>query len=90
MIYTNAKLIYSKIRRQAMTNIYYVEYDTTNPGSFVLDVPQGRVWLLLITQTPALFWVKGEMREYPAHSAVLYPPLQKVYYRGCTDKYIDD
>ena len=74
-----------------MTNIYYVDCDTSHPGSFVFDIPEGHdCWLLLLTQTPALFWVNGEMNEYPSHSAILYPPHQKIYYRGCSDKYIND
>lgn len=91
MIYTNTKLIYSKIRGITMTNIHYVGCDAIHPSSFVFDIPKGHdCWLLLLTQTPALFWVDGEIKEYPAHSCVLFHPHQKIYYRACTDKYIND
>jgi AraC-like DNA-binding protein len=74
-----------------MTNIHYVEYDATHPYSFVFDIPQGHdCWLLVITRTPALFWVNGQIKEYPAHSAILYPPHNKIYYRACAEKYIND
>lgn len=74
-----------------MTNILYVGCNATHPDSFVFDVPKGHdCWLLLLTHTPALFWVNGEIKEYPAHSSVLFHPHQKIYYRACGDKYIND
>lgn len=74
-----------------MTNILYVGCNSTHPDNFVFDVPKGHdSWLLLLTQTPALFWVDGEIKEYPAHSSVLFHPHQKIYYRACGDKYIND
>jgi AraC-like DNA-binding protein len=74
-----------------MTNIFYIEYDAAHTNNFVFDIPEGHdCWLLLLTQTPALFWVNGEIKEYPAHSAVLFRPHQKIYYRACADKYIND
>lgn len=74
-----------------MTNIHYVETDATHTNNFVFDIPQGHdCWLLVITQTPAIFWVNGEIKEYPAYSAILYQPHQKIYYRACDEKYIND
>lgn len=74
-----------------MTHIYYVEYDATHPDNFVFDMPGGHdCWLLVLTQTPAQFWVNGEMKEYPANCAVLYPPHHKILYRACTDRYAND
>lgn len=74
-----------------MANIYYVEYDATHPASFVFDMPGGHdCWLLVLTQTPAQFWVDGHMTEYPANSAVLYPPHHKILYRACSDRYVND
>lgn len=71
-------------------NIHYVECDMTHAEDFVVDVPSGYHWLLVITKTPAQFWVDGVIREYPAHSAVLYRPSQKVYYRACAEQFIND
>jgi AraC-like DNA-binding protein len=74
-----------------MTKIYYIGCDAAHPDSFVFDIPEGHdCWLLLHIKTPALFWVNGELKEYPAHSAVLFHPHQKIYYRACADKYIND
>jgi AraC-like DNA-binding protein len=74
-----------------MTNIYYVETDATHSNSFTFDIPKGHdCWLLIITKTPALFWVNDEIKEYPAHSAIFYQPNQKIYYRACADKYINN
>jgi AraC-like DNA-binding protein len=91
MIYTNEKLIYSQIRRLTMTKIHYAGCDSAHPSSFVYDIPEGHdFWLLVITKTPALFRVNGEIKEYPAHCAVLYPPHHKIYYQACGDTYIND
>lgn len=74
-----------------MTTIYYIEYDASHPNGFVFDVPEGHdCWLLVITKTPAQFWVEGEMKEYPANYAILYPPHHKILYRACTDQYINN
>ncbi len=74
-----------------MTFIHYVEYDAAHQENFVFDIPEGHdCWLLVITQTPALFIVNNEIKEYPAHSAILYRPHQSIYYRACGEKYIND
>lgn len=73
-----------------MAYIHYVEYNTAHAGNFVLDVPVGHHWLLVVTKTPAQFWVNGGLKEYPAHSAILYRPQQKVYYRACTEHFVND
>lgn len=74
-----------------MTNIFFVGYDAVHTDNFVFDIPEGHdCWLLVHTHTPALFWVNNELKEYPAHSAVLYQPHQKIYYRACVDQYIND
>ncbi|WP_159882187.1 helix-turn-helix domain-containing protein [Paenibacillus puerhi] len=73
-----------------MAHIHFVECNTTHTSNFVIDVPVGYHWLLVITKTPAQFWVDGGLKEYPAHSAILYAPLQKVYYQACADHYIND
>lgn len=51
-------------------------------GTFTIHVPAGTQWLLVMTKTPALFRVEGELRPYPAHSAVLYRPGQSVHYEA--------
>lgn len=73
-----------------MALIHYVECNTTHASNFVVDVPAGAHWLLVITKTPALFWVHSGLKQYPAHSVVLYQPQQKVYYQACTGQFIND
>jgi AraC-like DNA-binding protein len=74
-----------------MIHIRYVEYDTTHLDDFVFDIPEGHdCYLLVLTQTPAVFLVDNEFKEYPANCAVLFKPNQKIYYRACMDKYIND
>lgn len=74
-----------------MNHIRYVEYDAMHKESFVFDVPEGHdCWLLIITQTPAIFYVDNEYRKYPPNSAVLYKPSQKIYYRACENQYVND
>lgn len=73
-----------------MTHIYHVECNTTHKHPFVVDVPIGFHWLLVVTKTPFEVWVDGEIKTYPAHHAVLFRPPQKVYYRACTDYYINN
>lgn len=73
-----------------MTIIHYVESGTTHADPFVVDVPKGWHWLVVMTKTPAQFLVDGELKTYPAHCAVVYPPSQRVHYRACTEHYIND
>ncbi|MCM3633737.1 helix-turn-helix transcriptional regulator [Paenibacillus camelliae] len=73
-----------------MTHIYYVECNRTHASDFVIDVPVGYHWLLVMTKTPAEFWVDGTLQQYPAHSAILYRPQQKVYYKACADEFTND
>lgn len=73
-----------------MTNIHYIGCNTTHDSPFAIDIPVGNHWLLVITKTPALFWVNGELTEYPSHSAVLYRPQQKIYYQACPPLFIND
>lgn len=74
-----------------MTTIYYVGYDMAHPDDFVYDIPEGHeFWLLILTHTPAEFWVHGEIKEYPAHCAVLFPPRRKILYRACSDRFAND
>lgn len=64
-----------------MNQIYYVGYDATHPEDFIYDVPEGfHNYLLVITTTAALFRIDGVISEYPAHTAMLYPPGHAIWY----------
>lgn len=73
-----------------MTKIYFAESHVEHERNFEIDVPEGSHWLLVLIKTPAEFWVNGEIKEYPAHSVILYRPTQKVYYRACNEFFIND
>lgn len=74
-----------------MILIDYTEYDACHSEDFVFDIPKGHdCWLLLLTQTPAVFFVDGECRKYPPNCAILYRPGQKIYYRACAESYAND
>ena len=74
-----------------MNHIRYVGYDAIHKDDFVFDMPEGHdCWLMLLTQTPAIFFVNNSFKEYPSNCAVLYKPNQKIYYRACSDRYAND
>lgn len=74
-----------------MNHIRYIGYSAVHPGNFIFDVPSGHdCWLLLLIHTPAFFFVNGTLREYPAKSAILFPPWHKIYYRACSGQYEND
>lgn len=45
---------------------------------------------MVLTHTPAFFRVDGSLQEYPAKSAVLFPPFSPIYYCACGDRYEND
>lgn len=74
-----------------MNQIRYIGYDIKHDADFVFDLPNGHdCWLLLLTHTPAHFLVDGELTEYPAYSAVLFPPNQQIYYSASRSIYEND
>lgn len=74
-----------------MNKIRYVEYDASHKDTFVFDVPEGHdCWLLVITQTPAIFLVGDEYRTCQPNTAILYGPYQRIYYRACDKHYVND
>lgn len=74
-----------------MNHIRYIGYDIKHDANFVFDLPNGHdCWLLLLTHTPAYFYVNGRIEEYPAYSAVLFPPNQKIYYAASQSIYEND
>lgn len=74
-----------------MIHIDYADYDSSHSKDFVFDIPDGHdCWLLLLTQTPAVFFVEDDYKEYPPNCAILYKPKQKIYYRACGNRYAND
>ncbi len=74
-----------------MNHIYFAGYDAQHPDDFIFDVPEGYdCYLLLLTTTPARFWVNGQTEEYPAHCAILYPPRRRIWYGASGQPYGND
>ena len=74
-----------------MNHIYFAGYDAQHPDDFIFDIPEGYdCYLLLLTTTPARFWVNGRTEEYPAHCAILYPPRHKIWYGASVQPYGND
>lgn len=71
-----------------MTEIHYGGYDALHQNNFTYDIPDGLdSYLLIVTTTPAVFYVNGEIIEFPAHTAALYPPYHKIWYGALEDTY---
>ena len=71
-----------------MNQIYFVGYDAIHKNDFVYDVPNGfNSYLLVLTTTPAIFRINGLLKEYPAHTAILYPPNYSIYYGAANQEY---
>ncbi len=73
-----------------MNQIHFVGYEGIHSEDFKYDIPEGfNFYLLVITTTPALFRVQGKVMEYPAHTAVLYPPNHEIWYAADNQPYVD-
>lgn len=71
-----------------MNQINYVGYDAVHPNDFIYNVPEGfHNYLLVVTTTPALFQIDGTISEYPAHTAILYPPDCPIWYGAAQKPY---
>ena len=66
------------ITEDIMTNIEYMGCEYVEPCDYIFDVPIGKYYLILITHTPAVFWVDGKITEYPGKCGIMFHPHQKV------------
>jgi len=73
-----------------MTNIEYMGCEYVEPCDYIFDVPIGKYYLILITHTPAVFWVDGKITEYPGKCGIMFHPHQKVLYGASGGKFIND
>lgn len=74
-----------------MLEIDFIGYDGTHPAGFVYGLPKGhQSYLLLLTATPAEFFLNDEFRRFPAGTAILYSPGSFVLYRACEETYVND
>ena len=74
-----------------MLEVLYSEYDAAHRGDFVFDIPEGLdSWLLLMTQTPAIFYVNDKPVECPPNTIMLYRPRQKISYMANDHRFAND
>jgi len=68
-----------------------VDTNAIHASDFVYDIPDGiDCWLLILTQTPAVFLTPSGEKQYPSNCIALFPPHYPLYYRACADTYCDD
>ncbi len=71
-----------------MIQIDSIGYDAVHPSNFRYDIPDGfHNYILVITTSPAIFDINNTISEYPAHTAILYPPGQKIWYGALEELY---
>lgn len=74
----------------ALIDVLFAGYSYTHKEGLLYDTDRGRTgfdcYQMLYTHTPALFFVDGELREYPAKSVILFTPGQRKYYSSLPDK----
>lgn len=74
-----------------MNQINFVGYDGHHNHDTLFHVPQGfDCYLLILTTTPAVFLVNNVLKEYPAHTAILYPPNHPICYGAANSEYQND
>lgn len=73
-----------------MNYLDFLGYGTMHPADYVYISPNDDCYLLLLTRTPAEFFINGSFHEYPANSAILFPPRHTAHYRACCGEYRDD
>lgn len=74
-----------------MNQISFVGYDGYHSPDFIYHVPPGfDCYLLILTSTPAIFRVNNVLKEYPAHTAILYPPNHEICYGAANSEYQND
>ncbi len=74
-----------------MVEVIYSEYDASHRADFKFDIPEGLdSWLILMTQTPAIFLVGEKYEECPPNTIFLYKPHQRIYYRANDNRFAND
>ena len=73
-----------------MIDVLFAGYSYTHKDGLVYDTSKGRggydCYQLIYTHTPAMFWVEGELRKYPAKSVVFFTPGHRKYYMSLPDE----
>ena len=73
-----------------MIKVQYAEFDADHRGDFVFDIPGDNSWLIILTHTPAVFFVNNTYVEFPPNCLVVYSPKMPIYYRASSRSYSND
>lgn len=74
-----------------MNEIQFMGYSAKHTKDFIYEFTENHdFYLLVLTSTPASFLIDDVLQEYPAHSAILYAPGQKIHYRASGTEYGND
>lgn len=74
-----------------MEKIHMIGYDAVHPSDFIYDVPAFHDrYLLILTNTPARFWLEDGAQVFPPHQAALFPPGARFRYGACDGPYGND
>ena len=72
-------------------NIHMIGYDARHSADFIYELSGSQNhYLLILTTTPARFWLDGVPKEFPPHQAALFAPDSKGRYGACGDFYGND
>ena len=73
-----------------MIDVLFAGYSYTHIDGLIYDTDRGRVgydcYQMLYTHTPAMFWVNGELKRFPAKSVILFTPGHRKYYTSMPDE----
>lgn len=74
-----------------MTEICYVGYASSHPDTFCYTSSKNHDWwLIVLTHTPARFFVDNHLIDYPKGTIVLYPPGSHIQYQASKGPYVND
>ena len=71
--------------------IRFAGFDSVHAADYVFNPPHPiDCYVLLLTNTPAKFFHDGVLEAFPAGCAVLYAPMQRIYYQAHNGPFSDN
>ena len=71
--------------------IRFTGFDSVHAADYVFNPPHAiDCYVLLLTNTPAKFFHNGVLEAFPAGYAVLYAPMQRIYYQAHNGPFSDN
>lgn len=73
-----------------MNKVNFVGYESYHDSDFEYDFfGDGDFYLLLFIHTPSIIIINDEEVNYPANTAILYPPKARIHYKAVGEYYSD-